>query len=95
MNQPLHPVPPQAATADGPSHKCEETLRQVLLLLDHQLSDSDEKLLMADMDGCDDCFKKYNIEKSFKDYFHGKFVKKACTDKLRAQIQEIVRTQIN
>jgi len=95
MDQPLQPVPPTHATADGQSHKCEETLKKVLLLLDHELTDSEQRLLMVDLQRCEDCFRKYNIEKDFKDYMHGKFVKKACTDKLRAQIQDIVSNQIN
>lgn len=95
MDQPLQPVPPHTAMTEGPSHKCEETLRKVLLLLDHQLSDADQQLLMSDMEACEDCLKKYNIEKEFKNYMHGKFVKKTCTEQLRQRIQEIVRTQIN
>jgi anti-sigma factor (TIGR02949 family) len=95
MNQPLQPVPPPHAAGDHSSHKCEETLRRVLLLLDHQLSDSEQSVLMVDLNTCDDCLKKYNIEKDFKSYMQGKFVKKSCTDQLRQRIQEIVRNQIN
>ena len=95
MDQPLHPVPPQQATTDGRSHRCEETLRKVLLMLDHELNDNDQSLLLADLKTCDDCLKKYNIEKEFKDYMHGKFVKKQCTEHLRNRIFEIVNTQIN
>ena len=64
-------------------------------MLDHQLSDSEAQLLMVDLQTCEDCLKKYNIEKEFKSFMHDKFVKKACTEHLRTQIQNIVRGQIN
>ena len=64
-------------------------------MLDHELSDSDQQMLLADLERCEDCLKKYIIEKEFKSYMHGKFVKKQCTEQLRQRIQDIVRTQIN
>ena len=94
MEQPLPSSSFQDGT-NGRTHTCEETLRKVLLLLDHEMSDSEQKLLMLDIQSCEDCLKKYNIEKEFKAFMHAKFVKKQCTSHLRTQIQDIVRTQIN
>ncbi|HZG00393.1 MAG TPA: hypothetical protein VEY71_05285 [Chitinophagales bacterium] len=95
MNQPLHPVPPHDTASNGRSHQCEETLRKVLLMIDHQLPETETDLLLLDLQTCDDCLKKYNIEKEFRAFMHAKFVKKTCTEDLRNQIQDIVRTQIN
>ncbi len=95
MTQPLHPVPADDYSTNGRSHKCEETLRKVLLMIDHQLPDPEQQLLLLDLQTCDDCLKKYNIEKEFRAFLHAKFVKKTCTEHLRNQIQDIVRTQIN
>jgi anti-sigma factor (TIGR02949 family) len=95
MTQPLHSTSPQDHGSNGRSHTCEETLRKVLLLLDHEMPEPDQQLLMIDIQSCEDCLKKYNIEREFKAFMHAKFVKKSCTDHLRTQIQDIVRTQIN
>ena len=96
MEQPLHSSSSSNDhSTNGRSHTCEETLRKVLLLLDHQMPDNEQQLLMLDIQSCEDCLKKYNIEKEFKAFMHAKFVKKTCTEHLRSQIQDIVRTQIN
>lgn len=95
MAQPLHPDSASHLPADGRTHTCEETLKKVLLMLDHELDPEQTQLLMLDLKTCEDCFKKYNIEKDFKDYMHGKFVKKQCTEQLRNRIYDIVNTQIN
>jgi anti-sigma factor (TIGR02949 family) len=95
MDQPLQPNSSLHHNTDGRTHKCEETLKKVLLMLDHELDQEQTGLLMLDLKTCEDCFKKYNIEKEFKDYMHGKFVKKQCTEHLRQRIFDIVNTQIN
>jgi anti-sigma factor (TIGR02949 family) len=95
MEQPLQSSSSQHFGADGRSHKCEETLKKVLLMLDHELDHEQSQLLMLDLKSCEDCFKKYNIEKDFKDYMHGKFVKKQCTEQLRQRIVDIVNTKFN
>lgn len=92
MNPPLHT---NYSTTNNLSHNCEETLKQVLLLLDNRLDDTEQKRLMDSVQRCEDCLKKLNIEKEFKDFVHAKMIKKVCTEKLRHQIHEIVNTQIN
>ena len=94
MDQSLQSSTPHQ-NSDGRSHICEETLKKVLLLLDNQLTESEQQMLLSDVQLCEDCLRKYNIEKEFKHFMHAKFVKKACTEQLRSQIQNIVRTQIN
>lgn len=91
MNPPLH----THSTSRNVSHNCEETLRQVLLLLDNRLDESEQSVLLENVKRCDDCLKKYNIEKEFKAFLHAKMVKKICTEQLRSQIRSIVDGQIN
>ena len=94
MEQPLQ-SPSSNESSNGRLHKCEETLRKVLLMIDHRLPEKETDLLLLDLQTCDDCLRKYNIEKEFRAFMHAKFVKKTCTEHLRSQIQDIVRTQIN
>ena len=69
-------------------HKCEETMRWVVLYLDGELSNADEQRLLKILTECSSCFEKYNIEKEFKTFLTKKFEKKGCADSLKKEIKD-------
>lgn len=49
-------------------HDCKDLLEKVLLALDGELSTEDEKLFLAELQKCDHCLSKYEIEQTFKKF---------------------------
>ena len=68
-------------------HKCEDTLKKVMLALDDEMSSEDEKKFLAELNSCSHCLEKYNIEKSFKSYLCDKIKRHTVSQKIVAQIR--------
>jgi mycothiol system anti-sigma-R factor len=72
---------------EGMKHKCDETLAKVILALDGELSNAEEKQLLTALNECSYCLEKYNIEKEFKEFLSKKMEKKPCADSLKTDIK--------
>jgi hypothetical protein len=71
-------------------HDCMETLKQVRLALDGELSAEEEIFLMTSLDDCSGCLDRYNIEKDFKIFLQKKIEKRCCTESLKESIKAII-----
>ena len=49
-------------------HSCDATLKKVMLALDDEMTQEEEKKFLAELNSCSYCLEKFNIEKSFKSY---------------------------
>jgi mycothiol system anti-sigma-R factor len=74
--------------SESMKHKCNETLARVILALDGELNDTEEKALLGDLERCSYCLEKYNIEKEYKEFLSRKMEKKVCAESLKVEIKE-------
>jgi anti-sigma factor (TIGR02949 family) len=74
-------------------HNCKALLEKVILALDGELTTAEEQQLLKEVEECPSCFKKYHIEKSFKDFLASKIERKCaspqCIESIRARIQQM------
>src|SRR6185295_9901873 len=68
-------------------HKCDVTLRKVMLALDNEMTEEEEKKFLAELNSCSYCLEKFNIEKSFKSYLCEKIKRHAVSPKIVDQIR--------
>ncbi|MEO5674013.1 MAG: hypothetical protein ABIQ74_05150 [Chitinophagales bacterium] len=72
-------------------HNCDSTLKKVMLSLDNEMSEEDEKQFLDEINQCSYCLEKFNIEKSFKEYLCGKIRRRAVPLNLADQIRAHIR----
>ncbi|MBA3647311.1 MAG: zf-HC2 domain-containing protein [Chitinophagales bacterium] len=69
---------------------CKETLKRVILSLDGELTEEEEKNFLQHINTCSHCLEKYNIEKCFKEFLTQKLKRHTApiqiADKIRAHI---------
>ena len=68
-------------------HKCDDTLKKVMLALDHEMTEEEEKKFLAELNSCSHCLEKFDIEKSFKSYLCEKIKRHAVSPKIVDQIR--------
>ena|ERR1043165_779617 len=72
-------------------HSCDATLKKVMLALDDELTEEEEKKFLAELNSCSYCLEKYNIEKSFKTYLCNKITRHSISTKIVEQIRIRIR----
>lgn len=70
-----------------PEFNCKETLRNVMMALDGELSDEEEKAFLSHINCCSRCLEKYEIEKSFKQFLSNKISRHHIPGQLVDQIR--------
>ncbi len=78
------------------NHNCDETIAKVVLSLDGGLSEAEEQEFLKEVNGCLDCLRIYDIEKSFKEFLQIKIashkvdpaVIKKIKDNIKSKMQE-------
>ncbi|MCY7409028.1 MAG: hypothetical protein LH473_02050 [Chitinophagales bacterium] len=77
----------------GHKHDCKATLERVMLALDGELSETEEKVFLDELNCCSWCLDKFEIEKSFKEYLCDKVkrhtVSSLVVDQIRAKIHNV------
>lgn len=66
---------------------CKDTLKNVMMALDGELSSDEEKAFLAHVNHCSRCLEKYEIEKSFKQFLTEKILRHHIPDQLVDQIR--------
>lgn len=70
-----------------PKEKCQALFDQMILALDGNLSNHEEKQLLSEIDKHPCCFEKMNIEKSFRDFLCNKITRKEVPIELVSSIK--------
>ena len=65
---------------------CEAVMKKVQLALDGELTTDEEKIFLGEVENCNCCLEKYNIERSFKDFLIKKIEKKCVSPELKRKI---------
>ncbi|HYV91598.1 MAG TPA: hypothetical protein VE978_07445 [Chitinophagales bacterium] len=68
-------------------HRCDATLKKVMLALDDELTEEEEKKFLAELNSCSYCLEKFKIEKSFKSYLCDKIKRHTVSPKIVDQIR--------
>jgi len=74
-------------------HDCSKVISKVFLALDGELSDTEEREFLAELDKCSCCLESYSIEKAFKAFLISKIRRKevaeTCIDEIKEKIKKI------
>jgi anti-sigma factor (TIGR02949 family) len=73
-------------------HNCKDVADKLEILLDGELNNEEEDLLIRDIKRCSACLEHYNIDKAFKDFVQKKVERKCCTETLKSEILEKIKT---
>ena len=73
-------------------HDCKATLKKVMLALDNELSEAEEKKLLEEMNSCSHCLEKFHIEKTFKSYLCEKIKRRTVSPQIVEQIRTRIRS---
>ncbi len=76
-------------------HNCQQLMRKVMLLLDGEMSDTEEKDFLANVSICNHCLESYHIEKNFKDYIFNKVGRKKLSVEMLSSIREKIKSQLD
>jgi anti-sigma factor (TIGR02949 family) len=79
----------------GGRHNCDATLKKVMLALDDELSDEEEKALLEEVKSCSYCLQKFEIEKTFKEYLCQKIKRHAVPSNITEQIRARIRSNMD
>ncbi len=66
---------------------CKETLKHVMLALDGELTDEEEKAFFTHINCCNQCLEKFEIERSFKQFLTQKISRHPIPTQLVDQIR--------
>jgi len=69
------------------TYDCSETLKHVMMALDGELSEDEEKSFLSHINHCSRCLEKYEIEKSFKQFLTEKISRHSIPSQLIDQIR--------
>ena len=69
------------------SHDCSKLLEKIFLILDGEMSLEEEKVFLKEIAECNGCLKKYDIEKSFKEFLCRKVNKKHVSNDIVSSIK--------
>ena len=70
-------------------------MRKVMLLLDGEMSEAEEKDFLANVSICNHCLESYQIEKNFKDYIVNKVERKKLSVDVLISIREKIKGQLD
>ena len=69
-----------------PKHDCKQFVKQVFLVLDGEMSESEQHMFIADIERCKHCLDHYKIEKDLKAYVSKSMERKCCSEGLKQSI---------
>jgi anti-sigma factor (TIGR02949 family) len=76
-------------------HNCDATLQKVMLALDNEMSEEDEKKLLEEINNCSYCLEKFQIEQAFKKYLCDKVKRHSCSPSLANQIRNEIHNSMD
>ncbi len=76
-------------------HNCQQLMRKVMLLLDGEMSEAEEKDFLANVSICNHCLESYHIEKNFKDYICNKIDRKKISVDVLSSIRAQIKNQLD
>ena len=71
-------------------HSCRTLLQKVMLSLDGEMSEEEERVFFDEVTKCSTCLEHYNIEKSFKEFLCAKIARKTISPDVIISIREKV-----
>ena len=74
-------------------YDCKETLKHVMMALDDELSEDEQKAFLSHINCCSKCLEKYEIEKSFKIFLTEKISRHSIPSQLIDQIRSRIMKQ--
>ena len=76
-------------------HDCNSTLKKVMLALDNELNEEEEKKLLEEVNSCSHCLEKFHIEKTFKSYLCEKIKRRHVSAQIVEQIRIRIRSSMD
>jgi len=76
-------------------HDCEALMKQVMLMLDGEMSEQQEKEFMNNICNCTHCLESFHIEKSFKECICNGIKRKSIPDSVLNSIREKIKSQLD
>jgi anti-sigma factor (TIGR02949 family) len=73
-------------------HNCKDVADKLEILLDGELNSEEEAFLIKDIKRCSACLEHYNIDKAFKEFVQKKVERKCCTETLKSEILDKIKT---
>lgn len=68
-------------------HNCQELISRVFLALDGAMSKEEEQKFLEELNSCNCCLEKYQVERSFKEFLSLKISRKCCSESLATDIR--------
>jgi len=75
-------------------HNCNATLKKVILALDNELNEAEEKKLLEELNSCSYCLEKFHIEQTFKNYLCEKIKRRTVSPQIVEQIRTRIRNTL-
>lgn len=75
-------------------HNCDETIAKVVLSLDDDLSEAEEQDFLKEVNGCNHCLEKYDIEKSFKEFLRIKITSHKVDPAVIKKIKDNIKSKM-
>jgi len=75
-------------------HNCNSTLKKVILALDNELNEAEEKKLLEELNSCSYCLEKFHIEQTFKIYLCEKIKRRTVSPQIIEQIRIRIRSNM-
>ena len=72
------------------NHNCSEISRRLETMVDGELTQNEEKELLAEIRKCPECFDELNIKKQYKEFILNKLDRKCC----HQEIMQVIRQQL-
>jgi mycothiol system anti-sigma-R factor len=76
------------------NYNCRQTLQKVMLALDDELSEDEQRHFMQHLNGCNGCLEKFEIEKSFKKFLCDKISRRPVPQQLIDEIKSQIRKKV-
>ena len=75
-------------------HSCVETIAKVVLSLDGDLSQAEEREFLIEVNCCSHCLKRYDIERSFKEFLQQKVSNHKVDPSVIAKIKSEIKSKL-
>ncbi|HAP01445.1 MAG TPA: hypothetical protein DCQ93_05910 [Bacteroidetes bacterium] len=75
-------------------HNCERMMRQVMLLLDGELSEKQEQDFLTEVKICPHCLESFQMEKAYKEFLFSKVEKKKLPSQTIEDMKMKIRSQL-
>lgn len=76
-------------------HNCQQLMRKVMLLLDGEMTEEEEKDFLSNVSICHHCLESYQIEKNFKEYIYNKVERKKLSSDTLSVIREKIKGHLD